>query len=321
MKKCLAYGVALLALSLSVLADTSSRADKDLSTAKPLRIAQNKVAPQRKTAAPPSAVPAPASAPIATPNASAAAKSVPPKPASAGTGSQSGPVVSVPPKNIYAHVVFRPNFLTADIAHYAGIAFRLRSGRTGRHFLVCPMTMFGPAAELREQMSSVDIARVIVAAVGVAIDDPEYLVIAKPYIKMDDARPTDEKGCEKDIVLFALSDAPGDPSMTVDPAPAIKGDKVWMYTKLTGINKVSLVGATVAWVSPNEIRYHLDDQNADLSNTSGSPLLSSDGLVVGMHIGTFKTQSGMVFGFACPGAALRQAMEGQEQVKAKKSLL
>jgi len=59
-----------------------------------------------------------------------------------------------------------------------------------------------------------------------------------------------------------------------------------------------------AWVSDHEIRYLLENQTVDLRGTTGAPLLSAEGTLVGMHMGIFTSKAGRKFGYACPAAAL-----------------
>jgi hypothetical protein len=211
--------------------------------------------------------------------------------------------------------LFRPNFLTPDIAHYAGLAFRLRHATSGQHFMVTCHSLFSPTFGLDVQLTAADIAKVIVAAVGVSCSDRTKIVVAQPYVTTVDARPADDKGSEKDIAAFRILETAGEPSLVLDSAPPIVGDKVWIYVKYPGTPKLGLEPATLAWVSPTEIRYLLKNKSADLHNTRGAPLLDVDGRVVGIHIGTFVSKTGNVFGFACPAAAVAPVIEPAKRIK------
>jgi hypothetical protein len=203
------------------------------------------------------------------------------------------------------NVIFRPSFLTEDFAHYAGMAFRLKEERSGRHFLVTAHSLFGPAADLDVQMTDEDIARVVVAAVGVSCTDPRVVVISRRHVPVAGARRADEKGAEKDMTLFELAPGGADvPALVLDEATPLKGDKVWLYVKHADTRRVRLEPATLAWVSEREIRYILTDQEADLRGTTGAPILSETGAVVGMHLGVFSSRTGRKFGYAVPASAL-----------------
>lgn len=212
-----------------------------------------------------------------------------------------------------ADVIFRPSFLTADFAHYAGMAFRLRQDKSERQFLVTAHSLFGPAADLDVQMSSEDIERVIVAAVGVSCTDPRSVVVARRYVPLAGARRADEKGAEKDLAMFELPARLGERALSLDASPPVRGDRVWVYVKYAGSARVGLEPATLAWVSDREIRYLLDNQEADLRGTTGAPVLSQEGTVVGMHLGVFTAKSGRKFGYACPGGALADALEPRRE--------
>jgi len=210
-----------------------------------------------------------------------------------------------PPPN----VLFRPAFLTPDLAHYAGLAFRLEDEKSGLHYLVTAHSLFGPAADLDVQMTSDDISRVIVAAVGVSCTDPRSVVMARRYLPLPDARRADEKGADKDIAMFELPARLGERALRLDPDVPLRGDKVWVYVKYPGTARVGLEPATLAWVADGELRYLLQNQGADLRGSTGAPVLAADGTVVGMHLGVFTAATGRKFGFASPAMALRRVFE------------
>ena len=277
-----------------------------------------------QTALPATSVPAPK--PVATPP--APAQTVPAQSSGAmGTGTTKAPAnpaaanaapatpLPKPPPN----VIFRPTFLTADIAHYTGMAFRVRSVATNQDYLVTCHSLFSPTFGLDIQMTADDIAHVIVGAVGVSCTDRNVIVVAKPYVYVPNARPADANGAENDLALFRLPARGDEPALLLDPAPPIIGDRVWIYVKYVGTAKVGLEGATIAWKSDKEIRYLLDNQTADLRLVNGAPILSSDSEVVGIHIGTFSSKYGRIFGYACPASSIRALIEPAK--KPAKSLM
>jgi hypothetical protein len=207
----------------------------------------------------------------------------------------------VPPPN----VLFRPTFLSQDIAHYAGTAFRVKDGPTGQPYFVTAHSLFGPAADMDVQMSSEDIARVIVAAVGVSCTDPRNVVIAHNYIPLPGARRADAEGAEKDLAVFELPNRLGDASLLIDPTPLIRGDRVWVYLKYAGTARVGLESAVIAYVSDKEIRYYFENQEADFRGSTGAPILSAEGKVAGMNLGTFTSKTGRRFGYGPPAGAIR----------------
>ncbi len=241
----------------------------------------------------------------------APATSGPTKPAQVGAATPNLPVATPPPAvpKPPPNVLFRPTYLTADIAHYTGLAFRLKHEASGQHYLVTSHSSFSKTAGLDVDMSSEDIARAVVGAVGVSCSDRTKLVLAQPYLPLKDARMTDVNGSEKNMAFFNITGPATEPALTLDPAPPIIGDRVWVYVKYSNTPMVGLEGATIAFVSEVEISYLLDNQGADLRNTSGAPILSLDGHVVAMHLGTFTSKTGRIFGYACPGSALRQFIE------------
>lgn len=211
------------------------------------------------------------------------------------------------------NVLFRPTFLTPDISHYSGSAFRLKSQKSGQHYLVTAHSLFGPAADLDVQMTTEDISRVIMAAVGVSCTDPRVVVVARHYVPLPGARRSDADGAEKDLALFELPSRLNERALTLDSGPPLRGDRVWLYVKYPGTGRVGLEGATLAWVSEREVRYLFDNKEVDIRGATGAPILSKEGTVVGMHLGTFTPASGRKYGYACPASAIADVWEPKRE--------
>ncbi len=212
-----------------------------------------------------------------------------------------------------ADVIFRPTVLTADLSYSAGMAFRMKKDESSLHYLVTAHSLFGPAADLDVQMTGVDIERVVVALVGVSCTDPRAVVVARRYMLLPDARRSDEKGAEKDIALFELPARLGERALALDRSPPLRGDKVWIYVKYAGSGRVGLEPAMVAWVSDQEVRYVLENQAVDLRGAMGAPVLSTEGTVMGMHLGIFTSASGRKFGYACPAGAIADVLDPNQE--------
>ena len=328
MKLWLALSALLISATVPSLAQVGSRPSSQMPVraATPAAAAPAPAATANKAAAPaqkPAAATNAATAPAPVPPSIAAGAEERPVPVQGPTPQATAPQPTAP--QLPLNVVFRPHYLTTDIAHYAGLCFRVRQESTQLDFLVAPYFVFGPAAELKEQMTPEQISSVVVAAIGVSINDPIKLAIAQRYIGPGDARVADAKGAEADLAIFQLTaGSNADPTLLLDPMPPINGDRVWIYVKYPGSQKAGLEAATIAWVSPTEIRYHFDNPKLDIGNTAGAPLLSPEGTVVGMHLGTFRGKTGNLYGFACPSLAIRRVIDNYSQPKPqkpKKSLL
>lgn len=218
------------------------------------------------------------------------------------------PAAAAPPA-IPEHVLFRPTFVSPDFAHYAGLAFRLGHGEDGRQYLVTAHSLFGPAADLDVQMSDEDIERMIVAAVGVSCTDPRSVVMARRHVRVPGARRADERGAEKDLALFELPARMGSRALALDETPPMRGDRAWLQMKYAGTGRTGFEPVVIAWVSDKELRYLLQNQEADLRGTTGAPIISTEGKVIGMHLGVFASGTGRKFGYACPAGAIRAVLE------------
>jgi hypothetical protein len=213
------------------------------------------------------------------------------------------------PPQVPPNVLFRPTFLTPDFPISAGTAFRLRDPRNGIHYLVTSHSLLGPAGGFDVQMAPMDISRIIMAVAGVSCTDPRTVVLAQPYIFLEDARPTDARGSERDLALFELPATAQQPALVLDPDQPLAGDRVWLLFKYAGQQVTGMEPATIVAVTPTEIRYLCDNDKLDLSGAAGAPLLSPQGRVAGMHLGALGSKSGRTYGYACPAGAIRQVFD------------
>ncbi|EIP98394.1 hypothetical protein OpiT1DRAFT_02850 [Opitutaceae bacterium TAV1] len=234
------------------------------------------------------------------------ARSLPPQ-APFQTPSQ---IPSQVPPQVPPNVLFRPTFLTPDFPLSAGTAFRLRDTKSGLHYLVTSHSLLGPAGGLTEQMSPMDISRVVMALAAVSCTDPRTVLLAQPYVFLEDARPTDGRGSERDLALFALPPPVGlQPALLLDPGQTLLNDRVWLLLKYAGQQVTGMEPAVIMAVTPTEIRYLCENDKLDLSGAAGAPLLSPQGRVVGMHLGTLRSKSGRTYGYACPAGAIQQVLD------------
>lgn len=244
----------------------------------------------------------PALLPTLSPRLAADAPDAPAPPAPVAA-SQAAP--QVPP-----NVLFRPVFLTPDFPISAGTAFRLRDPRTNLHYLVTGHSLLGPAGGLDAQMRPMDISRLVMALAGVSCTDPRVVVLARPYVFLEDARPSDQRGSERDLALFALPPEAGiPPALQLDPAPVLAGDRMWILLKYAGAQITGMEPGRIVSAAPNELRYLCENDKVDLGGAAGAPVLSAQGRVLGMHLGTLKVKSGRVYGYACPAGAIQQVLD------------
>lgn len=234
---------------------------------------------------------------------------LPPRLSAGAPDAPAPPEASATPQ-VPPNVLFRPTFLTPDFPLSAGTAFRLRDPRTHLHYLVTSHSLLGPAGGLDVQMKPMDISRIVMALAGVSCTDPRVVVLARSYVFIEDARPSDQRGSERDLALFALPPEPGlQPALQLDSAPVLAGDRIWILLKYAGTQVTGMEPGRVVSATPNELRYLCENAKVDLSGAAGAPVLSALGRVVGMHLGTLKVKSGRMYGYACPASAIQQVLD------------
>lgn len=225
------------------------------------------------------------------------------------------PVAQPPPRptlpQVPPNVLFRPVFLTPDFPISAGSAFRLRDPKTNLHYLVTSHSLLGPAGGLEIQMTPMDISRIVMAAAAVSCTDPRIVIIARPYVFIEDARPSDQRGSEHDLALFALPPVTGiEPALQLDTCgQPVTGERVWILLKYAGTQVTGMEPARIVSASPREIRYLCDNEKLDLNGAAGAPILTAQGRVLGMHLGTLKVKSGRLYGYACPASAIQMVLD------------
>jgi hypothetical protein len=159
-------------------------------------------------------------------------------------------------------------------------------------------------------MKPMDISRIVMAVAGVSCTDPRVVVLARSHVFIEDARPSDQRGSERDLALFALPPETGlPPALQLDPAPVLAGDRIWILLKYAGTQVTGMEPGRIVSAVPNELRYLCENDKVDLSGAAGAPVLSAQGRVLGMHLGTLKVKSGRVYGYACPAVAIQQVLD------------
>lgn len=217
------------------------------------------------------------------------------------------PPVDLLPK-IPSHVVFRPTFLTRDFSFTAGTGFLLEGKTEGSSFLVTAYHLFGPAGGLDNQIAGDMIPKVFPRAVGFSFDPDPILLTTDEGVPFPDARKSDENGCEKDFAFYRVRGWSANRSLELSRKIPVIGEKVWLILRSIARDDLLFAEAVVAWQSPNEIRYYLQNPDYMYSGASGAPVVNALGEVVAMHSGTFTSQSGRKFGFGAPAAAIYVAL-------------
>lgn len=216
-----------------------------------------------------------------------------PKPAAAQT----------PP--LPANAIYKPTFLFLDESFCAGTAFVL-SSPGGKLLLLVPDHLFGPDGGLNAPMTPSDISSQICGVAGLSMEDKTSICTAGKYAKIEEAAPLESGDAAKDLAVFSVDHAPGGSFKLANTDPKV-GDKVWMYARLRGTDKVALFPATVSYLDEKQLQYTFDGHPDPLNGTSGAPILNAKGEIVGMNLGggATKDKSG-VFGIANPVWSLRK---------------
>lgn len=217
------------------------------------------------------------------------------------------------PKVVLTDVLYKPTFLTANTSFPAGSAFPVRLVRGGKNYLVTSFSLFGKTSGLDHQLTPTEIAQNIMGGVATSAAHPRQIIVAQPYLLMSNIRVADDNGADGDMAIFGIRNSEKLPSLYLDPTLPAKGDRMFALVKGPSNKVPVLVEVETEWVSPTEIRYLFLDSSVDLVGACGAPILSAQGKVVAMHLGTFTSKSGNLFGFAAPARAIKKALELYEK--------
>lgn len=209
---------------------------------------------------------------------------------------------SVPP-----HIACKPTFLLAHESFFGGTAFVARVPGGKRNVLVTCHHLFGPATGRDEQMSGADVARDVVGVAGVSLTDGRTVLTAGPALAVPEARPLDERGCDRDVALFLIPPpvppATASASLPLATRPARTGDRVWLLFRVRGRDAPGLYRAKITNVSPAQVEFEFAETELELRGSSGAPLLNDAGDVVAVNVGGGREGRRLV-GMGCPSAAV-----------------
>lgn len=214
---------------------------------------------------------------------------------------------SVPP-----YILYRPTFLTRDFSHTGGLSFVMRIPESDNAYLISTHRVFGPAGGFDHQLSGADVARVFVAAAGVSVCDPMVAIIAKPSLEVSHAAVATANEAGADVSVFRLKAWGFAAALLPERGPVRRGDRVWVVVKDGQKEAVELRSATIVSLSRGEIRYWLHDQDASYAGSSGAPLVSEAGRLLGMHLDIFRTETEQRYGRASPVWEIERAAAGTE---------
>ena len=186
----------------------------------------------------------------------------------------------------------------------AGVAFLAEEN--GQRFLVTAYHVLGPAGGLKTRIAPREVPREVKAIAGVCLGESEKgVLVGAPLLLVEDARPIDDQGGERDVTLAVVKDSDGPTPLKLSANAPAAGDRVWLFARMMDRDRPMTYAAKITQVSATAIQYELEDSSLNLRALSGAPVLDDDGAVVGMHLGFGKMDEKLVAA-AVPAGAIRE---------------
>jgi hypothetical protein len=132
-------------------------------------------------------------------------------------------------------------------------------------------------------------------------------LLATPLLLVEDAKPFDAEGAERDMAFAVLKGGKRPAPLKLSNAASAVGDRVWLFARLADRDRPSAYGASVTDVSAGTVQYRFDDSSLNLRSLSGAPVIGADGTVVGMHLG-YGSKDDKLVGAAAPASAIHERL-------------
>lgn len=201
----------------------------------------------------------------------------------------------VPPKD----TLFKPTFLTGRDSFTAGTAFVCEAPAGGGQLLLTAQHLLGPAGGFEKDLAWNEINRTVKLTVGLGFADTSVHVVSTSALEIPGARPLDKTSLDKDIAAFVLAPASNRPALKLAKYLPAVDERVWVYGRQAGSDKIEFLPAMVINATTNELDYAFEDKTVQLRGTSGAPVLNGAAEVVAINIGGNEHQ-GRLIGYGNP---------------------
>ena len=224
----------------------------------------------------------------------------------------SSPATSDGSPDVPDKFVFRPGFQTTFGPVQAGTAFPIRLPYPGRPVLITAIHLLGPITGLSQAIPAVDVPKAVtrISLVECFNNSPLGTFDARAIL-IPDAAPNGMASKAGDIVAFWLPDGVEVHPARLAEANPKTGERVWLATSLFEGAPTSqrLHGATVRGLNRDgNLEYQYDNAGLSTRDTSGAPILDSEGKVVAINVGGYK-EGAIMFGAGNPVDRFRPELE------------
>lgn len=199
------------------------------------------------------------------------------------------------PPEFPAGAIYRPTFVTKVGTTTAGVAFVV-DGVGPRPIVLTARHLLGPVGGLAQEIPPWKLkdalSNLILSPAFGQVSDQDRVSLGQSVIPL---ATRDDPGAAQagDVVAFwTPRTVAWLKAFRLAAAPPAKGDRVWLLSPLPS-GTAQLHPATCYGFRDGEVGFKYDDRDLDLRGTSGAPILNGAGEVVGINIGSFKSDKGL----------------------------
>ena len=203
------------------------------------------------------------------------------------------------PLTLSTGTLFRPRFGTSEGEINAGTAFAAKLNGKSQVLILSALHLFGPSGGLKADIEPDQLATAWKKLIVEDCKTQNYFgEIRMQPINLIGAKPHPQKSELGDIAACTVKDATAMEALSLSQRIPSNGEHVWLLSKLPG-SRGLLHAAVVERLDNGWLRYSLRNDNLNLKNTGGAPIVDHQGKVVAVNA-KITQESGKSIGHGTP---------------------
>lgn len=211
---------------------------------------------------------------------------------------------NVTPPDIPDNTILRPEFELNTETFKAGTAFAIEMEE--KSLILTAYHLFGEAGGLEKEIPASDLPYVLKKVTFRDAYNDEFCGECEKVLKIRDADTY--PNTDKDIVAFYYGKNMNANRLKLSSKLPKKGETVWLAAPTINDWETKLHKATIKTASNKAIYFEYEEEDIELTATSGAPILNASGEVVGLNVGG-GNQNGKTIGVANPCTSIEKMIK------------